>query len=250
MRSRRGLAIPDADLRSLQGDQGDVVLLLPFFAREAGQLDQHKVDELLAATRLVGQGQLSKPREAEHLALWVVCLYQPITVEQEVVPLGENDFFLLVEHARHQSERHPSRPQLVDLSVVSPAGGVVAGVGVDETAALWVEDAIEAGDERAWRDVGIQDLVGLRQHLPWSDVPSSGDGTKHALGVGHHQRRRNTLAGDIAYDEAYTAVLQAEEVVEVATHLSCGLVTVGQLPALELGQVLRVKGMLDAPCLP
>ena len=123
----------------------------------------------------------------------------------------------------------------------------MAGVGVDEPAALWVEDAIETGDKRAGRDVCIQNLVGLSQHLPWSNIPPSGNGAKHALGVGHHQGRRDTLARDVADDEAHTTVVQVEEIVEVAAHLSCWLVVVGYLPALEPGQVLGEQGVLDAP---
>src|SRR5215212_8398807 len=91
--------------------------------------------------------QTLQTREAKHLSFRVVRFHQPITVEQEVVARGEDGFFLLVEHARHQAKRHPSCPQLVDPSVVSLAWGVVAGIGVSEVPALRVEDAIEAGDE-------------------------------------------------------------------------------------------------------
>ena len=76
----------------------------------------------------------------------------------------------------------------------------MASVGVDEPAVLRVEDTIEAGDERAGRDVCIQDLVGLGQHLPWSDVPPAGDGTQHPsplLGADDARARR---LGDIAAD--------------------------------------------------
>src|SRR5215210_3296316 len=186
-------------------------------------------------------------REAKHLTFRVVRFYQPITVEQEVVARGENGFFLLVEHARHQAKRHPSCPQLVDPAVVSLAGGVVAGVGVDEAAALRVEDAVEASDECVGWYVCTHELVGLLQYLPRSNAPSSGDGTKHTLGVGHNQGRRNTLAGDVAYDQAHPAVFKAEEVVEVSADLSSRLVVIGYLPALELWQVLGEQGVLDPP---
>src|SRR5215211_2588348 len=196
---------------------------------------------------MVSSYQILQTREAEHLALRIVGLYQPITVEQEVVPRGENGLFLLVEHARHQAERHPSRPQLVDLSVVPLAGGVVSGVRVDEPAALRVEDPVEAGDECVGWYVCTHELVGLLQYLPRSNAPSSGDCTQHALRVGHYQGSRHPLAGDVAYDQAHLAVLEAEEVVEVSADLSCGLVVVGYLPALELWQVLWEQGVLDPP---
>src|SRR5918911_1516229 len=191
--------------------------------------------------------QTLQTREAKHLTFRVVRFHQPITVEQEVVARGENCFFLLVEHARHQAKWHPSCPQLVDPAVVSLAGGIVAGVSVDETATLWVEDAVEAGNERVGWYVCTHELVGLLQYLPRSNAPSSGDCTQYALGVGHNQGRRHPLAGDVAYDQAHLAVLEAEEVVEVAADLSRGLVVVGYLPALELGQVLREQGVLDPP---
>jgi hypothetical protein len=71
--------------------------------------------------------------------------------------------------------------------------------------------------------------------MSWSDAPSLGDGAQHALRVGHKHGRRYPFAGDVADDETHTAVVQAEEVVEVSAHLSCGLVVVGYLPTLELG---------------
>src|SRR5215213_5544918 len=191
--------------------------------------------------------QTLQTREAKHLTFRVVRFYQPITVEQEVVARGENGFFLLVEHARHQAKRHPSCPQLVDPAVVSLAGGVVAGVGIDETATLWVEDAVEAGNERVGWYVCTHELVGLLQYLPRSNAPSSGDCTQHALSVGHHQGCRHPLSRDVAYDQAHLAVLEAEEVVEISSYLSRGLVVVGYLPALELWQGLREQGVLDPP---
>src|SRR5215203_234696 len=109
-------------------------------------------------------------------------LYQPITIENEIVPCGENGFFFLVRHARHQAERHTPRSELLCVAALLGIRGVVAGVGVDEPAALRVEDAVETGDERAGRDICVEDLVGLSQHPPWDDITPSGDGAKHALG--------------------------------------------------------------------
>src|ERR671912_1567390 len=191
--------------------------------------------------------QTLQTREAEHLTFGVVGFDQPVAVEEEVVPHGQDGFSLLVEHARHQAKGHPPRPQLVDPAVVSLAGGIVAGVGVDETTTLWVEDAVEAGDERVGWYVCTHELVGLLQYLPRSNAPSSGDGTQYALGVGHHQCRRHPLSRDVAYDHAHLAVLEAEEVVEISSYFSSRLVVVGYLPALEFWQVLREQGVLDPP---
>src|SRR5215204_7755891 len=78
IRPQRSLAVLHTNRGSLQGDKGDVVLLLPLFAREAGQLGQQEVDEISVAIRAVDGDQLTKPREAEHLALEIVGLHQPI----------------------------------------------------------------------------------------------------------------------------------------------------------------------------
>jgi hypothetical protein len=74
-----------------------------------------------------------------------------------------------------------------------------------------------------------------RTSLARSEIRSLGDGAKHALGAGHHQSRGYPFAGDVTYDDAHTAVVQVQEVVEVAADLSCRLVVVGYPPTLELG---------------
>src|SRR3712207_2392678 len=99
----------------------------------------------------------------------------------------------------------------------------MAGIGVDKAPALRVEYPVEAGDERVGWHVRVQNLVSLRQYLSRGDALSLGDSAQHTLSVGHHQGRRDTLAGDVADDETHTAVVEAEEVVEVAAHLSRGL---------------------------
>ena len=42
--------------------------------------------------------KLTKPREAEHLTLRVVSLYQPVGVEQDAMAIIEFDLLLLVTH--------------------------------------------------------------------------------------------------------------------------------------------------------
>jgi len=44
-------------------------------------------------------------------------------------------------------------------------GQVVAGVGLDETPALGIEDGIQAGDEHVWWDVSDQRVVRPLQDL-------------------------------------------------------------------------------------
>jgi hypothetical protein len=58
--------VPSQLLRSLQGDQGDVVFLLPALAREARELGEKGADQGRAA-RTVGSHQALKPGDSEHL---------------------------------------------------------------------------------------------------------------------------------------------------------------------------------------
>src|SRR5919107_4297925 len=82
-----------------------------------------------------------KPWEAEHLAFGVVGLYQPIAVEEGADTGFQGRFLLFIIHPRHDPQRHPPRPQFVGLAVVAPrAGEVVAGVGVTQASALWIEE--------------------------------------------------------------------------------------------------------------
>src|SRR5215212_1916641 len=163
------------------------------------------------------------------------------------VPHGEESFALLVEHARHQAQGHPPSPYLLSIAVAAQVGQVMAGISVDKATTFWFKDAVEAGDECVGWYVRTHELIGLLQYLPRSNATSTSDGAKHALGVGHNQGRRHPLAGDVAYDQAHLAVLEAEEVVEISSYLSSRLVVVGNLPVLELWQVLRKQGVLDAP---
>src|SRR5215203_4048718 len=105
----------------------------------------------------------------------------------------------------------------------------VPSVGVSQSTIPRFENGVEACDEHVGRKVREEDFVGLFQRLTRSYTSPLGDGTQHALGIGHHQGRCDTFARDVAYDEAHTAVLQVEEIVEVAAHLSCWLVVVGYL---------------------
>src|SRR3712207_3165774 len=100
---------PSQLLRSLQGHQRDVVLLLPVLAGEAGELGEEEADQR-RAPRAVGPHQALQPREAEHLAPLIVRLDETVAVEQDALALLQNDLLLLVGHPRHEPERHPRRP--------------------------------------------------------------------------------------------------------------------------------------------
>src|SRR5918997_2729066 len=113
----------------------------------------------------------------------------------------------------------------------------MACVGVGEATGLGIEDAIEAGDEHVRRDTGGQRLVGPREYLA-RRVYSEGGGPHHAACCSHHQGRRDTLASGVPHDEAYPAIFEFEEVVEVSSHLTGWLIVGSDLPALQIGYFL------------
>src|SRR5215213_8350814 len=85
---------------ALQRKEGDVILLLPALPHEGVKLFQEEVPQRSLLTML--GDERPKPREAEHLALGVVGLYQPIAVEQHAATLSQRDLPLLIAHPGHK----------------------------------------------------------------------------------------------------------------------------------------------------
>src|SRR5829696_1487969 len=78
---------------ALQRKEGDVILLLPALPHEGVKLFQEEVPQRSLLTML--GDERPKPREAEHLALGVVGLYQTVTVEQSRLVCLQGDLLLL-----------------------------------------------------------------------------------------------------------------------------------------------------------
>src|SRR5215217_8515823 len=175
--------------------------------------------------------QPPKPREAEHLAVGVMRLDNTVAVKEGAIADLQHDLLLLITSAGHEAQRHPPGYHLVSPAIMSPARKVVASVGVYKASALWVEEAIEAGDERARRYVRDQRLVDPRQDLPWR-LQVLNDGSQHATGRRHYQRRRHTMAGSVSQNQPQVSVLQFQKVVEVAAHLPSRSVIGRYSPAL------------------
>src|SRR5829696_7288591 len=93
-------------------------------------------------------------------------LYQSIAVEEGAIADLQRCLLLLIGHAGHEPQRHPPRPQLLGLAIMSPAREALSGVGVEKASALGVEDAVEAGAERARGYLRDQRLVNPCQNLP------------------------------------------------------------------------------------
>src|SRR5919198_5738576 len=236
--------LPHRARPALQGDQGDVVLLLPVRAGELRELLQQPVDQRLAASGgLADHG--GDPREAEHLAVRAVRLGQAVGVEQDRVAGPEGGLLLLVIHAGHQAERHPGRAQLPDLPAAGrDVGHVVPGVGVAQVAAGRVEHRVQAGREHVRRHLLDQQVVDPGEDLARRHQPGR-LGPQDRVGGGHDQRGRHPLVGDVPDHDAEQAVGQLDEVVEVAADLAGRPVKRGQVPAGQLGQVPRQEPLLD-----
>ncbi len=144
--------------RAPQGDERDVVLLLPVGAGEPWSVVEQAVEQLAAG--VVDGHRLAQAREAVHLAGRVVGLDEAVRVEQDVAARRDDALGLLVADARQQAERHPGRAQLDDAVVGADVGQVVAGVGHDDPAGLRLEDREQAGDEHAGRHLRHEQLVG------------------------------------------------------------------------------------------
>src|SRR5215216_4666617 len=111
------------------------------------------------------------------------------------------------------------------------AGEVVSGVGVEESATLWVEDTVEAGDEHVGRDVGTQSFIDSFEYLTRREgAQRLSSDPQHAAGGGHHKRRGHALARSVSHDHSQPALREVVEVVEVAAYLPGRPVVVGDLP--------------------
>src|SRR5215217_5265414 len=155
-------------------------------------------------------------------------LDEAVAVEEGCFAGLQHSLLLLIAHAGHEPKRHPPRSQLVGLAVMSPVREALSGVGVEKASALGVEDAIEAGDERARGYLRDQRLVDPRQNLAWR-LQRLNDGPKHAAGRGHHQRSRHAMTCSVTHYQPQPTVLQFEEVVEVSSHFRSRSV-VGRYP--------------------
>src|SRR5919202_1466186 len=96
-------------------------------------------------------------------------------------------------------------------------------VGVDEAAALGVEDGVEAGHEHVGWDVGDQQIVGPSQYIP-RRARGLGYCPEHAAGASHNQRCRHPLTRGVPHDHSQPALREEVEVVEVSSYLPSWLV--------------------------
>ena len=98
----------------------------------------------------------------------------------------------------------------------------MAGVAVADLSRLQVVDGIEDGHEHAVDRIGRQQVVGVGDAFGRAD-PLQALRTDDGAADGHEQRGGYALAADVGNDEGYAVVVDAEEVVEVAADILCGL---------------------------
>src|SRR5829696_3170374 len=136
-----------------------------------------------------------------------LCLYQPVTVEQYCLAGSQNDLLLLIAHPRHESQGHPSGPQLLAITTMPQVGQVVARVCVHQGTALRVEDGTKAGYEHVGWDTCQHCLVDPRQYLSWRGAQGCGYASEQGARRAHHESRWHSLTRCVSHGEAYPAVI-------------------------------------------
>src|SRR5215217_2253290 len=103
---------------------------------------------------------------------------------------------------------------------------------------LRLEDGVEASDEHVGRYVAHDHVVYPLEHLA-RRVEALGRRAEHSTSRRHHYGGRHTLVRHVTDDEAELAVVELQEVVEVAAYLAGGLVVSRKLVA---GQIRHMFG--------
>src|SRR5215208_119823 len=101
---------------------------------------------------------------------------------------------------------------------------------------LRLEDGVEAGDEHVGRYVADDHVVYPLEHLA-RRVKALGRRAEHSTGRRHHYGGGHALVRHVTDDEAELAVVELQEVVEVASHLASGLVVGRYIPVGDLGHM-------------
>src|SRR5215208_6658216 len=108
---------------------------------------------------------------------------------------------------------------------------------------LRLEDGVEAGDEHVGRYVADDHVVYPLEHLA-RRVKALGRRAEHSTSRRHHQGGGHTLVRHVTDDKAELAVVELQEVVEVAAYLASGLVVSRKLVAGQIRHMFGEKGLL------
>ena len=191
----------------------------------------HGIDELLGVRVDGSTDELLELGFPEEHALSVHCLGDAVRVEQQLVSRLEVEAMGAVRHAVEEPERDARAPALPGPNtIMADERGIVPCVDELDVARLVVEHADPCGHEHA-RVVALADLaVGARDSF--SKIPHIGEvGLDLGFRLHHEEGGGNPLARDIGNDEAELGragfldivLADKEEVVEVASDLTCGI---------------------------
>src|SRR5215210_740673 len=123
-----------------------------------------------------------------------------VSSERRTVSPHQGDLLLLVYHPRHEAQGHPSRHELLHVTVALPeVGWVMAGIGIDEPPTLGIEDGVHASDEHVGWDVGDQRVVRPLQDLRRREE-TLGQDTQNGAGRCHYQRSGYALVSHVPDD--------------------------------------------------
>jgi len=120
----------------------------------------------------------------------------------------------------------------------------VPGVGELRTPGGRVEDEHEARDEHVDRDLRVEQVVDLGQHLP-GRAARGGRGPQQRVRARHHQRGRHALVRHVPGHHHDAPVAQVDHVVEVPAHRPRGAVERRDVPAAQFGQLVGQELLLD-----
>ena len=121
---------------------------------------------------------------------------------------------------------------------------VVAAVGVFELSAGRVVDPVEGGDEHGRLVVLVEEVVDLAQHLARVALADA-RALQQGAGRHHEQGGGNALVGDVGDGQADPAVLQVQDVEEVAPHAAGWLHVAEDAVARPPGELGGKDGLLD-----
>src|SRR5215218_366704 len=185
--------------RSLQGNQGDVIFLLPLISGELLQLGQQRINQ--RRTAWVCTNKLLQSWSTKHLTPWVVSLDQSIAVEEDTLSRLQCDLLLFVAHVGHQTQRHPRSTEFAHTVGMPQVRQVVSGIGVLQPTSPAIQEGGQTGNEHAGRDLRVKNVVDPFEYLA-RRVRGLGASSQRAAGCGHQQGCWHAMAGGVPHDQS------------------------------------------------
>ena len=176
--------------------------------------------------------------------LRIMCFYQAVAVEEETHSRHQHRLILFVVCVRHHPERHACGQEFRNLPLKAVIGWLMACIGITQSSAFGVKNRIETGDKHFGWNICIEQIVDAREYLSWRRC-FLGCRPQHGASSRHHQRGRYSFISHIADDDPQAAIRKRDKIVEITTHLPCGLVVRLNLPSFQDGALFGQKGALN-----